>query len=314
MLLSKLHWWVLRFSSLLSHFWGPVQQFWCIQTLDPAGAWRLLAKISTQAVLCCHNPLGQISSSLLLLQYCAYRSSEGRRGVQVSMMAVYKLPSVTHMYWRGNLIFQKFPSWHTKHWILPNVAMIAWHGALGHVLHRVVSCTVFFILLLQLITKATLNRNSQTSVWPWLLMLSSGTPSYSSGFRKYWKPHVFLMATYLQPSSHWLRDDYTPEKKVEWDSSSEGARSLAQKVWKPSGYIKHTLSNLHKIYLDAELERTTSMHWNWFTLHLYCTKVFHWSWVNTTALVSRGLCTHQHGQSLVPYQPGRDLNEPSKLC
>lgn len=92
---------------------------------------RYLRKLSSLP-----QPPGQIRSSLLLLQGCAYRSREGRRGVQVSTMAVYKLPRVTHVYWRGNLIFQKFPLWHTKHWMLPNPEVIAWHGALGRVLDK----------------------------------------------------------------------------------------------------------------------------------------------------------------------------------
>ena len=48
---------VLRSQSLQPAFLrGPVQQSWCIQTLGPAGAWRLLAEISPQAVLPATTP------------------------------------------------------------------------------------------------------------------------------------------------------------------------------------------------------------------------------------------------------------------
>lgn len=111
--------------------------------------------------------------------------------------------------------------------------MIAWHGALGHVVHKelFVSCAVLFILLSQLITKATLNHNSQASVRLCLFLLSSGTSSYSPGFRNYQNPHVLLMAAYLQPSSHQL--DYLPGFIMHvawWSGTSKSISSVSETI------------------------------------------------------------------------------------
>lgn len=68
---------------------------------------RLVAEISMQAVLFSTAFLEQNSLSLLLFQCCAHRSREEERGVQVTMMAGYKMPGVTHVL---KSILQKFPS------------------------------------------------------------------------------------------------------------------------------------------------------------------------------------------------------------